>query len=92
MAIARALVGEPTLLLADEPTGNLDTRSGAEVMGVLERLNAERGVAVVVVTHDLEVAAMARRRVAVRDGLVESDGSTGSTGSTGDLPGAAVPS
>ena len=73
VAIARALVGEPTLLLADEPTGNLDTRSGADVMATLERLNADRGVAVVVVTHDLEVAAMARRRIAVRDGLVESD-------------------
>jgi putative ABC transport system ATP-binding protein len=73
VAIARALVGEPTLLLADEPTGNLDTRSGADVMATLERLNADQGVAVVVVTHDLEVAAMARRRIAVRDGLVESD-------------------
>jgi putative ABC transport system ATP-binding protein len=79
VAIARALVGEPTLLLADEPTGNLDTRSGAEVMAVLERLNAERGVAVVVVTHDLEVAAMARRRVALRDGLVESDDGGGAS-------------
>jgi putative ABC transport system ATP-binding protein len=75
VAIARALVGEPTLLLADEPTGNLDTRSGADVMATLERLNAGQGVAVVVVTHDLEVAAMARRRIAVRDGLVESDSS-----------------
>ena len=75
VAIARALVGEPTLLLADEPTGNLDTRSGADVMATLERLNADRGVAVVVVTHDLEVAALARRRIAVRDGLVESDSS-----------------
>ena len=73
VAIARALVGEPTLLLADEPTGNLDTRSGADVMATLERLNTDRGVAVVVVTHDPEVAAMARRRIALRDGLVESD-------------------
>ncbi|RJK96073.1 ABC transporter ATP-binding protein [Vallicoccus soli] len=73
VAIARALVGEPQLLLADEPTGNLDTRNGAEVMAILERLNAERGVAVVLVTHDLEVAARARRQVRVRDGLVESD-------------------
>jgi putative ABC transport system ATP-binding protein len=73
VAIARALVGEPPVLLADEPTGNLDSRSGADVMALLSRLNAERGVAVVVVTHDLEVAAHARRRIDVRDGLVERD-------------------
>ena len=73
VAIARALVGEPTVLLADEPTGNLDSRSGADVMALLSRLNAERGVAVVVVTHDPEVAAHARRRIDVRDGLIERD-------------------
>jgi putative ABC transport system ATP-binding protein len=73
VAIARALVGEPTILLADEPTGNLDSRSGADVMGILSGLNAQRGVAVVVVTHDLEVAALAARRVQLRDGLVEFD-------------------
>jgi putative ABC transport system ATP-binding protein len=77
VAIARALVAEPGLLLADEPTGNLDTRSGDEVMSVLDRLNAERGVAVVLVTHDHEVAARARRRIQVRDGLVESDTGAG---------------
>jgi putative ABC transport system ATP-binding protein len=73
VAIARALVGDPQVLLADEPTGNLDSRSGADVMEILGRLNAERGVAVVVVTHDADVAALARRRVTMRDGLVESD-------------------
>jgi putative ABC transport system ATP-binding protein len=71
VAIARALVGEPRLLLADEPTGNLDTGSGSEVMAVLAGLVAERGVALIVVTHDSEVAAHAHRRVRVRDGLLE---------------------
>jgi putative ABC transport system ATP-binding protein len=77
VAIARALVGEPTVLLADEPTGNLDSRSGADVMDLLGRLNSERGVAVVVVTHDLAVAGHADRRIHLRDGLVELD--TGSS-------------
>ena len=72
VAIARALVGDPQVILADEPTGNLDSRTGAEVIGLLETLNAERGVALVVVTHDLELAARARRQVRMRDGLVES--------------------
>ena len=74
VAIARALVGEPQVLLADEPTGNLDTRTGEEVMALLERLNGEQGVAVVLVTHDLEVAGRARRQIRVRDGLLEPDG------------------
>jgi len=73
VAIARALVGQPRILLADEPTGNLDSRNGAEVMRILEELNTERGVAVVLVTHDDEVAGRARRQVRVRDGLVERD-------------------
>jgi putative ABC transport system ATP-binding protein len=73
VAIARALVGEPSLLLADEPTGNLDTRSGEDVMHILGDLNARRGVAVVVVTHDADVAALAGRRVGMRDGLVAYD-------------------
>ena len=80
VAIARALVGDPTVLLADEPTGNLDTRSGADVMDLLSTLNAERGVAVVLVTHDHEVAALARRRIHVRDGLIERDSAVGSVG------------
>ncbi|WP_370439769.1 ABC transporter ATP-binding protein [Kineococcus halophytocola] len=80
VAIARALVGEPRILLADEPTGNLDSRNGAEVMRILEELNSARGVAVVLVTHDDEVAARARRQVRVRDGLVEHDSAVGAVG------------
>jgi putative ABC transport system ATP-binding protein len=75
VAIARALVTEPTVLLADEPTGNLDSATGRAVLDLLER-GAESGVAVVLVTHDHEVAARARRQVTMRDGRVVSDGAT----------------
>jgi putative ABC transport system ATP-binding protein len=73
VAIARALVGDPRLLLADEPTGNLDSRNGAEVMALLERLVTERGVAVVLVTHDHDVAGRAFRQVRMRDGEIAED-------------------
>ena len=73
MAIARALVAEPSVLLADEPTGNLDTRNGAEVMRLLDHLNVERDVAVILVTHEPDIAAHARRILSVRDGLIERD-------------------
>ncbi|MBW3601568.1 MAG: ABC transporter ATP-binding protein [Actinobacteria bacterium] len=72
VAIARALVTHPRLLLADEPTGNLDTATGEEVLAILRTLNADRGMAVVVITHDPEVAALTPRRVHVRDGVLES--------------------
>ena len=73
VAIARALVGEPRVLLADDPTGNLDTRTGEEIMAILETLNRDRGVAVLLVTHDRDVAERARRQIHMRDGLIESD-------------------
>jgi putative ABC transport system ATP-binding protein len=71
VAIARALVTDPRVVLADEPTGNLDTATGDEVMDLLEQFNAERGVALVVITHDPEVAARAPRQIRLRDGVVD---------------------
>ena len=73
VAIARALVNEPKLLLADEPTGNLDTRTSVEVMGIFQRLNAERGLTIVLVTHEPDIAEHGTRIVAFRDGTVRSD-------------------
>jgi len=73
VAIARALVTEPALLLADEPTGNLDTATGEEIMALLERIQRERGMALVVITHEPEIARRARRRIELRDGLIVSD-------------------
>ena len=73
VAIARAIVTRPSTLFADEPTGNLDTHTTEEIMVLLERLNAEHGITVVIVTHEDEVAAHARRIVRMKDGLIESD-------------------
>ena len=84
VAIARALIGSPSLLLADEPTGNLDSATGAEVLALLESLNGESGVAVVLVTHDHEVAARARRQIRMRDGTVVGDSATEPARSTVD--------
>jgi putative ABC transport system ATP-binding protein len=70
VAIARALVTDPEVLLADEPTGNLDTVTGAAVLALLEELNAESQVALVLVTHDRDVAARAHRQIVMRDGVI----------------------
>ena len=72
VAIARALVNNPSILLADEPTGNLDSKTGVEIMGLFERLHAA-GNTIVLVTHEPEVAAYARRAIHIRDGQVEQD-------------------
>nr|MBP8963428.1 ATP-binding cassette domain-containing protein [Opitutaceae bacterium] len=73
VAIARAIVSEPSTLFADEPTGNLDSTTTHEIMVLLTKLNSERGITVLMVTHEDEVAAYARRIVRVKDGLIESD-------------------
>jgi putative ABC transport system ATP-binding protein len=69
VAIARALVNNPSIIMADEPTGNLDSKAGGEVMEILHRLHRERGITVVMVTHDEEIAVQAERIVRLHDGL-----------------------
>ena len=78
VAIARALVSNPSLILADEPTGALDTATSHEIMEVFRRVNEERGMTVLLVTHESEIAAYARRTIRLRDGVVESDQRNGS--------------
>jgi putative ABC transport system ATP-binding protein len=73
VAIARALVNEPQVLLADEPTGNLDSHTGLEILAEFQRLNRERGQTIILVTHDPQVATWAARTVTVADGLIQSD-------------------
>jgi len=67
-------VNDPEVLLADEPTGNLDSESGTEIMELLKRLNGERGMTVIVVTHDPEIARYAHRVIHIKDGQVQGEG------------------
>ncbi len=89
VAIARALVTNPTVLLADEPTGNLDSQRGREIMELLVGLNRDRGITVLMVTHEPDMAAYARRVVRFVDGLIDSDRRNGTapTAPTRDLSG-----
>ena len=77
VAIARALINNPSILLADEPTGNLDTRTSIEVMDMFQRLNSERGITVLLITHEADIAEYGTRMVQFRDGLVVSDRAVG---------------
>jgi putative ABC transport system ATP-binding protein len=73
VAIARALINEPSIILADEPTGNLDTRTSIEVMGIFQRLNREQGITVLLITHEMDIAEYGTRLIRFRDGRVVAD-------------------
>jgi putative ABC transport system ATP-binding protein len=73
VAIARALINEPAILLADEPTGNLDSRTSVEILGIFQRLNRENGITVILVTHEPDIAAYASRKILFRDGRIVKD-------------------
>ncbi|MBK8161585.1 MAG: ABC transporter ATP-binding protein [Gammaproteobacteria bacterium] len=88
VAIARAIVTRPAVLLADEPTGNLDTRRSHEIMELVRALNAERGITVLMVTHEAEMAAYARRIVRFVDGRIDHDGAQPAAAAAGERAGA----
>jgi len=74
VAIARSLINRPSLLFADEPTGNLDSRTSEEILRMFQQLNEEEGITIILVTHDATVAQHARRIIRIRDGIIENDG------------------
>ena len=94
VAIARSLINRPPLLFADEPTGNLDSRTSEEVLEMFQRLNREEGITIILVTHAMEVASHAQRAIRIRDGLIESGAygghEAGAVGSTHDTSGVRV--
>ena len=85
VAIARSLVNHPSLLLADEPTGNLDTKTSREIMELFQNLNMREGITIVLVTHEPDIAEYAKRRIVFRDGLIISDSSQEAAVSTTEL-------
>jgi putative ABC transport system ATP-binding protein len=88
VGIARALVKDPTLVLADEPTGNLDTQSSEDIVRILQGLNQQEGLTVVIITHEPDIAAATRRIISMRDGQIIEDRPVGNTAR--DLAGAAL--
>ncbi len=95
VAIARSLINRPSIVLADEPTGNLDSRTSTEIMDIFQRLNREQGITVILITHEREISEYGRRIIRFRDGIVVSDQTNASQRSAGDeisdLPTAADP-
>jgi len=73
VAIARALVNQPSILLADEPTGNLDSKTSEEIMGIFQRLNREMGITIIMITHEPDIASFAKRSILFRDGKIVDD-------------------
>jgi len=74
VTIARAIVNNPSIILADEPTGNLDSKTGKEILNIFKRLNQEKEITIIVVTHDAEISSIAERRIFLRDGQIIPDG------------------
>ncbi len=73
VAIARALVNQPSILLADEPTGNLDSRTSEEIMGIFQRLNQDLGITIIMITHEPDIASFAKRVILFKDGKIVED-------------------
>jgi len=80
VAIARALVNQPSILLADEPTGNLDSKTGEEIMGIFQRLNQDLGITIIMITHEPDIASFAKRNILFRDGKIVDDRNSGLQG------------